>query len=350
MSEPDGAPFNYGGQAVIEGVMMRGRQAMAVAVRHPSGEIVVHGEPLQRGFYGSPWAKRPFIRGALLLWDTLVLGTRALVYSASVALDEEDEEEDKGGAAPAGATETAAPRGEAQSAAAAQSEAAAQEAFGGKMLWGMMALSLGLGIGIFFVTPLLLTRLVDPYLPSDLLSVLVEGSIRIALFFGYVWLIGHLPDIRRVFAYHGAEHKAINAYEAGAPLEPGPVARYGVAHPRCGTSFLLVVVVLSIFVFGLLGRPSLPVRIASRIALVPVVAAVAYEVIRFSARRTGNPAVRLVLAPGMALQRMTTREPDRGQVEVAIAALRRVMEMDGRDSTPSGVARWRSLDPGGGPG
>ena len=198
------------------------------------------------------------------------------------------------------------------------------------MLWGMMAISLGLGIGIFFVTPLLLTRLVDPFLTSDLLSVLVEGVIRIALFFGYVWLIGRLPDIRRVFAYHGAEHKAINALEAGAPLEPGPVSRYSVAHPRCGTSFLLVVVVLSIFVFGLLGRPSLPVRIASRIALVPVVAAVAYEVIRFSARRTGNPAVRLILAPGLALQRMTTREPDRGQVEVAIAALRRVMEMDGR--------------------
>jgi uncharacterized protein YqhQ len=340
MSEPDGAPFNYGGQAVIEGVMMRGRQAMAVAVRHPSGEIVVHGEPLQRGFYGSPWAKRPFIRGALLLWDTLVLGTRALVYSASVAMEaDEREEEDgapRGQAQPDAQNGAAAPRSEAPSAAAAQSEAAAEEAFGGKMLWGMMAMSLGLGIGIFFVAPLLLTRLVDPYLPSDLLSVLVEGLIRIALFFGYVWLIGRLPDIRRVFAYHGAEHKAINALEAGAPLEPGPVAGYSVAHPRCGTSFLLVVVVLSIFVFGLLGRPSLPVRIASRIALVPVVAAVAYEVIRFSARRAGNPAVRLILAPGMALQRMTTREPDRAQVEVAIVALQRVMEMDGRTAGAPG--------------
>jgi uncharacterized protein YqhQ len=344
MSEPDGAPINYGGQAVIEGVMMRGRQAMAVAVRHPSGEIVVHGEPLQRGFYGSPWAKRPFIRGALLLWDTLVLGTRALVYSASVAMEEEEGEEEgekkdgapRGQAQPDPQNGATAPRSETQSAAAAQSEAAAEEAFGGKMLWGMMAMSLGLGIGIFFVTPLLLTRLVDPYLPSDLLSVLVEGLIRIALFFGYVWLIGRLPDIRRVFAYHGAEHKAINALEAGAPMEPGAVAGYGVAHPRCGTSFLLVVVVLSIFVFGLLGRPSLPVRIASRIALVPVVAAVAYEVIRFSARRAGNPAVRLILAPGMALQRMTTREPDRAQVEVAIVALQRVMEMDGRTAGAPG--------------
>jgi uncharacterized protein YqhQ len=328
--------FHYGGQAVIEGVMMRGRQAMAVAVRHPSGEVVVHGEPLNRGVYRSPWAKRPLIRGALLLWDTLVLGTRALVYSASVAMADEEEEEAEGAGAAAGGGSgsgngavagvgtPAPPRTVAE-----QSAAAAEEAFGGRMLWGMMAVSLAFGVGIFFVAPLLLTRLVDPFLPTALLSVLVEGAIRIALFFGYVWLIGRLPDIRRVFAYHGAEHKAINALEAGEPLAPAGVGRYSVAHPRCGTSFLLVVVVLSIFVFGLLGRPSLPVRILSRVALVPVVAAVAYEVIRFAARRPRNPAVRFILAPGMALQKLTTREPDASQVEVAIAALKRVMEMDG---------------------
>jgi uncharacterized protein YqhQ len=317
--------FNYGGQAVIEGVMMRGRQAMAVAVRHPSGEVVVHGEPLNRGLYRSPWARRPFIRGALLLWDTLVLGTRALVYSASVAMsDEEREGETATTTGEGGAAARAAPR-----TAAEQSAAAAEEAFGGKMLWGMMAVSLAFGVGIFFISPLLLTRLVDPYLPSALLSVLVEGTIRIALFFGYVWLIGRLPDVRRVFAYHGAEHKAINALEAGEALAPAGVGRYSVAHPRCGTSFLLVVVVLSIFVFGLLGRPSLPLRIFSRVALVPVVAAVAYEVIRFAGRRTRNPVVRLVMAPGMALQKLTTREPDASQVEVAIAALKRVLEMDG---------------------
>jgi uncharacterized protein YqhQ len=316
--------FHYGGQAVIEGVMMRGRQAMAVAVRHPSGEVVVHGEPLNRGLYRSPWARRPFIRGALLLWDTLVLGTRALVYSASVAMSDEESEAEAAAAAGGGAAAQPAPR-----TAAEQSAAAAEEAFGGKMLWGMMAVSLALGVGIFFISPLLLTRLLDPYLPSALLSVLVEGAIRIALFFGYVWLIGRLPDVRRVFAYHGAEHKAINALEAGEALAPAGVGRYSVAHPRCGTSFLLVVVVLSIFVFGLLGRPSLPLRIVSRVALVPVVAAVAYEVIRFAARRPRNPVVRLVMAPGMALQKLTTREPDASQVEVAIAALKRVLEMDG---------------------
>jgi uncharacterized protein YqhQ len=195
-------------------------------------------------------------------------------------------------------------------------------------MWGTMAVALGLGIGIFFITPLLLTRVVDPVLPHAAWSVLVEGLIRIGLFFAYVWGIGRLPDIQRVFAYHGAEHKAINALEAGEPLEASRVQRYSVAHPRCGTSFLLFVVVLSVFVFGLLGRPSLPVRIASRVLLVPVIASVAYEVIRLSARRYSNRAVRALLAPGMALQALTTREPDQTQVEVALSALERVLALD----------------------
>ena len=313
-------PYRYGGQAVIEGVMMRGRQAMAVAVRHPSGEVVVHSEPLTGRLYRSAWAKKPFIRGAIMLWDTLALGLRALAYSATVAMEEES---------PHPPTPSPSKGEGGQRTAAEQAEAAAKEAFGGPLMWGTMIFALAFGIGLFFVSPLLLTRLVDPLLPTATLSVIVEGAIRIAIFFGYVWLIGRLPDVRRVFAYHGAEHKTINAYEAGEPLEAERVGRYSVAHPRCGTSFLLFVVVLSIFVFGLLGRPSLPVRIASRVALVPVVASLAYEVIRFSAKRHANPAVRLLLAPGMALQALTTREPDDSQVEVAIAALERVMEMDG---------------------
>jgi uncharacterized protein YqhQ len=174
-----------------------------------------------------------------------------------------------------------------------------------------------------------------PSLPTATASVAVEGLIRILLFFGYVWLIGRLPDVRRVFAYHGAEHKTINAYEAGEPLTPERVGRYSVAHPRCGTAFLLYVVVLSIFVFGLMGRPSLPLRIATRIAFVPVIASVAYEVIRFSARRQGNPAVRALLIPGLALQKLTTREPDDAQVQVAIAALERVLELDGGAVRPA---------------
>jgi uncharacterized protein YqhQ len=201
----------------------------------------------------------------------------------------------------------------------------------------MMGLSLAFGIGVFFVSPLLLTRVVDPFLPSAVLSVLVEGLIRIALFFGYVWLIGRLPDVRRVFAYHGAEHKTINAFEAGEPLRLDRVTRYGVAHPRCGTSFLLYVVVLSIFVFGLLGRPSLPLRLLSRVALVPVIAAVAYEGIRLAARRPESPVVRLLLGPGMALQSLTTREPEPAQVEVAVAALERVLVLDGV-ALPAGSA------------
>jgi uncharacterized protein YqhQ len=350
-------PFHYGGQAVIEGVMMRGRTAMAVAVRHPSGEVVVHTEPLNSRLYRSPWSKRPFIRGMLMLWDTLALGMRALVFSANVALEEEEGDEKKDlppSPSPAGGGTVAAPTSVANaedhgaaedpplpsergqegevSAAQAQAKEAAKDAFAGKAMWGTMVFALLFGIGLFFVSPLLLTELVGRVLPASrapLLSVAIEGLIRIAIFFTYVWLIGRVPDVRRVFAYHGAEHKTINAYEAGEPLTPGRVGRYSVAHPRCGTAFLLYVVVLSIFVFGMLGRPPLPVRLLSRVALVPVIASVAYEVIRFSGRRQHVPAVRALLVPGLALQSLTTREPDDSQVEVAIKALERVLEVDG---------------------
>lgn len=377
--------FNYGGQAVIEGVMMRGRQAMAVAVRHPSGEVVVHSETLHGQVRRSRWARQPFIRGVIMLGDTLVLGMRALAYSATVAMDEADDApvpaavsvgpdtpagtgcprpgstpvvtsapsaagnlsastvhsadnlpangavNRSDGAQPdaptvAGAQTATSPE---PSSVAARSEAAAREAFGGGVMWGTMAVALLFGIGLFFVSPLLLTRVVDPLLPSAAHSVVVEGLIRIGFFFGYVWLIGRIPDVKRVFAYHGAEHKTINAFEAGEPLRPDRVQRYSVAHPRCGTAFLLYVVVLSIFVFAFLGRPSLPVRIASRIALVPVVASIAYELVRFSARSNGRGVAGAMLAPGLALQSLTTREPDDSQVEVAIAALARVLELDG---------------------
>ncbi len=305
--------FNYGGQAVIEGVMMRGRTSMAVAVRHPNGSVVVHAEPLEKGMYRSPWVQRPLVRGVVMLWDTLALGMRALAFSANVAAgDESDVASAESG----------------DSADTAQVEAAAKDAFGGGLMWGTLAAALIFGVGIFFVAPLLLTRLVDSLLPSAALSVLFEGLVRIGLFFGYVWLIGQLPDVRRVFAYHGAEHKAINALEAGEPMQAGRVLPYSVAHPRCGTSFLLFVIVLSILVFVFIGRPPLPIRLASRVVLVPVIAALAYELIRFAARHATHPAVRLLLAPGLALQALTTREPDEAQVEVAIAALERVLDAD----------------------
>jgi uncharacterized protein YqhQ len=325
-------PFHYGGQAVIEGVMMRGQKAMAVAVRQPDGEVVVHTESLDRGFYRSLWAKRPFIRGVLLLWDTLALGMRALVYSANVAAGQSQVPQE-GPAQTLDGLRRPADTGPSADATPtsgrARAEAAAAEAFGGGLMWGTMVVALSFGVGIFFVSPLLLTGLVDRLLPTAALSVLFESVVRIGLFFGYVWLIGRMPDVQRVFAYHGAEHKTINAFEAGEPMQPGRVLPYSVAHPRCGTSFLLFVVLLSILVFALIGRPPLPVRLLSRIVLVPIIAALAYELIRFSARHAQNPAVRLLLAPGMALQALTTREPDAAQVEVAIAALDRVLQTDG---------------------
>ena len=327
-------PFYYGGQAVIEGVMMRGRTAMAVAVRHPGGQVVVHTEPLDRGVYRSPWAKRPFLRGVLLLWDTLVLGMRALTFSATVASSDgqgtkaEDEGRVTADESPSALRDSSfVPRPPSADAREAASEAA-QTAFGGGALWGTMAVALTFGVGLFFVLPLLAARLVDPVVPAATLSVVLEGLVRMGLFFGYVWLIGRVPDVQRVFQYHGAEHKTINAFEAGEPLDPLHAQRYGVAHPRCGTSFLLYVVLLSILVFALLGRPPLAIRIASRIVLVPVIAALAYELIRLAARYAHRRAVRILLAPGMALQAMTTREPDDSQVEVAIAALDHVLARD----------------------
>lgn len=272
---------------------MRGRKAMAVAIRHPSGEIIVHAEPLTARIYTSPVAKLPFIRGLTLLWDALGLGIRALMYSANIALAEEDVE------------------------------------FGGPMAWGTVILSLAMGVGLFFVTPLLLVSIVDRHIASPLASNIVEGFIRLGFLIAYIALIGLLPDIRRVFAYHGAEHKAINAYEDGAPLEPRAVRVYSTAHARCGTALLLVVGVLAIFFFSLLGRPPMVWRILSRILLIPLIAGVAYELIRLSAAHGHNPLVRAVLAPGLALQRLTTREPDDSMLEVAIAALKRVLAEDG---------------------
>ena len=307
---------NYGGQAVIEGVMMRSRRAMAVAVRHPAGHTVVHVEPLRSARHRSRWARLPLIRGMVLLWDTLVLGMRALAFSANVAAAEELDPADTAPAA------TSSDCQDSEDPAAPPEEPAAMPQ---GVLWGTMAFAFTMGIGLFFVLPLLLVRTVDPLIPWSLASNLIEGLVRLAFLLGYITLIGLLADVRRVFAYHGAEHKAINAFEAGVPLEREQVSRYGTVHPRCGTSFLLVVVVLSIAIFSLLGRPALPVRLASRVLLVPVIAGVSYEFLRFAAARRHRAAIRALMAPGLLLQRLTTREPDASQVEVAIEALRRLL-------------------------
>jgi uncharacterized protein YqhQ len=290
------AKFYYGGQAVIEGVMMRGRKQMAVAVRAPNGEVVVHEEPLAAAIYTHKWGQWPFVRGLTMLWDALGLGMRALLWSADVAVKEEGQEDVQ---------------------------------FTGPVAWTTVAVALAFAVGIFFFMPTLAAKWLSPLGAGALLVSIIEGVIRLALFLLYLWGIGFMPDIRRVFAYHGAEHKTINAYENGAPLTPPAVSRFTTAHTRCGTSFLLSVMIISIFVFAPFHFDNIFLRLASRVILIPVVAGIAYEFMRFTAARTDNPLVRLIIIPGLSLQRLTTREPDEAMIECAIAALKPVLAADG---------------------
>ena len=273
----------YGGQAVIEGVMMRGSRWMAVAVRAPDQHIVVQTRPLGRLYRGSI-GRIPFLRGMLGIWDALGLGWQSLSYSASVAVGYE-------------------------------------VPMDGPMAWGTMAVSMLVGAGVFLLAPAGLAQLSERWLPmSALASNLVEGALRLALVVGYLWLIGFLPDVKRLFAYHGAEHKTIHAFEAGADLTPSSVARFPLEHPRCGTAFLLTVVVFSVVLFSLLGPLPWWARLASRLLLIPVVAGIAFEYIRLTAQHLDNPFVRLLVVPNLVLQRLTTRQPDEQMLEVAIAA------------------------------
>ncbi len=298
----------YGGQAVIEGVMMRGSRALAVAVRNPQGQIVIHSEPLNPRIY-QRWTRIPLVRGLVMLWDALGLGIRALMFSADVALEEED-----------GVT--------------------AGQAFSGPAQWATVLVSLTFSIALFFALPAFVGGLVERWLgdstSAHFISHAVEGGIRLTLLVGYIVLIGRMEDIRRVFGYHGAEHKTINAYEAGAELTPEVVAGYPLEHPRCGTAFLLTVVIFSIILFSLLPEwewltatlgPVLT-RVLTRIVLIPVVAALAYEYIRFSARRQEWAVVRWLTRPNLALQRLTTREPDAAMLTVAIAAFQQMTAME----------------------
>ncbi|MBL7124897.1 MAG: DUF1385 domain-containing protein [Dehalococcoidales bacterium] len=283
--------FYYGGQAVIEGVMMRGRKAMVTAVRRPGGGLAMDTQPLA-GIYTGWMRRTPLIRGIIVLIEALVLGIKTLLYSANVSLEEEEEE------------------------------------ISGVLVWALVAVSLTLGIVLFFMAPLFLTKLLDPYIGSSLVFNLIEGFIRLAIFIAYLKLVSLVPDIKRIFAYHGAEHKAVNAYEDGAPLEVEATRKYNTAHVRCGTSFLFAVLIIAIIVFALVGLPSLWLMVLSRILLIPVIAAIGYEVIRFGAAHATNNMVRAILAPGLWLQSLTTREPDDTQLEVALSALRKVVEVD----------------------
>lgn len=275
--------ITYGGQAVIEGVLMRGKSAMAIAMRAPDGNIVTHIEQLSTVYRGRI-SKTPFLRGIILLWDALGLGIRALTISANTQTGEDEKLE-------------------------------------GPALYGTLALSLLFGIGLFFLAPAAVGGVFERYLGwSTWWSNVAEGVLRLGLLVGYIWLLGFMPDIRRVFSYHGAEHKTINAFEAGAELKPEIVTKYPIEHARCGTAFLLTLVILSILVFSLLGPMPMFWRLASRILLIPVLAGIAVEYIRWTANHLDWAVVRWMIKPNLALQSLTTREPDTAILEVAIAS------------------------------
>ena len=288
--------FNYGGQAVIEGVMIRGRSSVVTAVRRPGGEVAVDVKPLPAIYTG--WLRRmPLLRGVLALIEAMVLGIKSLLYSANVAIEEEDEE------------------------------------ISTKAIWGMMASAAVLVVALFFLAPLFLTKLVNTYLPNSVVFNIVEGVIRLGIFIAYLKVMSLLPDIKRVFTYHGAEHKTVNAYEAGVAMEVDAIRSYSTAHVRCGTSFLFTVLVIAIVVFSFVGRPALWLLVLSRVLLIPVIAAIGYEVTYVSARHTRNWLVKIILAPGLLLQSLTTGEPDDRQMEVAIAAMSKAVEIDATEET-----------------
>ena len=297
---PDGKPVAsrdapVGGQAILEGVMMRGVSTWAAAVRTPEGEIEITSEPVVS------WARRhrilrvPVLRGVVALAESLKIGFRALAFSANAQMDEDE------------------------------------EPIGG-FTWGLtVALSLALAVGLFFVVPVGLTSLIKDQLGSAVLFWLVEGVVRTAIFIGYIAAISRLPDLRRVFEYHGAEHKTISCFEAGDELSPARAARYSRLHPRCGTSFLLIVMVLAIFVFAPLGLPEWYWLVLSRVLGIPLIAGLSYEVIKWAGRNRRKAWVRTLMWPGLMLQNLTTREPDHDQLAVAIASLEEVLAVEGSD-------------------
>lgn len=330
---PQGLQFSYGGQAVIEGVLMRGANDFAVAVRDPEGKIVVHKQPLNKALYKGFVARTPFLRGIIGLWDAMGLGTKALMWSADVALGEEEE-----------------------------------TTFGGAVGFATVAVSLLIGIGLFFLLPttaatgigslLGITSTNKPAIVEDGTNVnqdvastedgqlfifyralpigwqatvinFIEAVIQLSLLVGYIWLIGRMQDVKRLFSYHGAEHKTINAYEAGAELTPEIVSEYPIEHPRCGTAFLLTVVFVSVFVFSLIGRPPFILLILSRVLFIPVIAGISYELLRWSANNIDKPIVRLIITPNLMLQHLTTREPDLDMLEVAICSFQHVLASEG---------------------
>ncbi len=322
--------FYYGGQAVMEGVMMRGRQSVAVGIRRPEGDIYVYEEALNSKVYRSKVFRLPFLRGVLVLWEMLVLGTRMMTLSANIAFGATSPDTAKTEVSQTDEVNMQL-QSEARSAVIPQTTDISEKLvpqLGEGVILITLLISLVFAVALFFVTPLLLANLLRHQIGEGWLNLVIEGVIRLLLLIGYLYLIGRIPDVRRVFGYHGAEHKAINAMEQGDPLDVPHVRRASRVHTRCGTGFLLVVMVVSILVFALVGTPSLPVKVLSRILLVPVLAGIAYELIRLGAANYRFRVVRWLLAPSLALQGLTTSEPDDGMIECAIEALQRVLAFD----------------------
>ena len=298
----------YGGQAVIEGVMIRGLSNVSVAVRRPDGTIAIQSRQLSPLFTGR-LRRVPLVRGVIALIETVILGMRALSYSANVGMEEEGEEVSK------------------------------------LSMASMTVLSLFFALGLFFLVPLFASRGLEGVLGTGYATNIAEGLIRLGIFLAYILLIGRLSDIRRVFMYHGAEHMTVHAQERGEVLSLESVRKYPTAHPRCGTAFLLVVMVVAIIVFVVVGREPFWWLVVSRIVLVPFIAAVSYELIRLSGRYSRNPLVGLITGPSLALQTLTTREPEDDQIEIAIEAMKRTLEVD-----DTGISLAESKYGGAGPG
>jgi uncharacterized protein YqhQ len=292
MTEKQQQPALYGGQAVIEGVMIRGRRTIALACRKPNGEIYRYREALRSPLTRSRVARFPFIRGVVVLWESLSYGIRMLMKSADVQLEDEQQQLGKGG----------------------------------NTL--ILAVALAGALLLFIGVPYLATSAARALIESSVALNIAEGLIRLALLLGYLFAISFMPDVRRVFAYHGAEHMTIHAFEHGDPLVPARVAPYPTAHPRCGTAFLLLVVVLTIVIFAFLPRVNLLIDLLVRLALVIPVASISYEVLRLGAAHERHPLMRLLVAPGLLLQRITTRRPDERMIEVAIASMEEALAGD----------------------
>ncbi|MDO8589392.1 MAG: DUF1385 domain-containing protein [Armatimonadota bacterium] len=342
---------HYGGQAVIEGVMMRGRDNFAVACRKKSdGEIVSSREAIMPTLKKLKWLRKPFLRGVLMLIDSMALGMRALMYSAEIAAEDEEP-------AATNADERVAPEPEAYA-----KDNRKKQVINGIAIGAAMVVALGLAVGIFWFVPTAVAWLLKPWaqtLPGISIDVswlkiesfrtfviaaplerrvvlgLIEGAVKLSMLLGYVSAISLWSEIRRVFQYHGAEHKTINAYEAGEPLEVDNVRKYSTVHVRCGTSFLLVVIITSIIVYAFIPWHTILQRFLYRLLLLPLVAGIAYEVIQFAGRRKDSRLLRAFLAPGLLMQKITTKEPTDDQVEVAIKSLQLVLESESAPAEPT---------------